>query len=74
MSADMNGLAISSGSACASGSSDPSPVLLAMGLDEPTVEGSIRISLSAFSSLEEVDLAADRIIKISTDLRPQKSG
>lgn len=74
MSADMNGLAISSGSACASGSSDPSPVLLAMGLDGPSVEGSIRISLSAFSTLEEVDLAADRIIKISTDLQPQKSG
>lgn len=73
MSADMHGLAISSGSACASGSSDPSPVLLAMGLDQETVEGSIRISLSAFTTLEEIELAADRIIKISKDMSPQKS-
>ena len=69
MAADIQGLAISTGSACASGSSDPSPVLLAMGLDRDTTEGSVRLSLSHQSSLQEINLAADRIARIYNDLR-----
>ena len=69
MAADMQGLAISTGSACASGSSDPSPVLVAMGLDRDITEGSIRLSLSHQSSLQEINLAADRIAMIYNDLR-----
>jgi cysteine desulfurase len=69
MAADMQGLAISTGSACASGSSDPSSVLVAMGLDRDITEGSIRLSLSHQSSLQEINLAADRIAMIYNDLR-----
>ncbi len=69
MAADMQGLAISTGSACASGSSDPSHVLLAMGLDRETTEGSIRLSLSHRSTVREINLAADRIALIHKDLQ-----
>jgi cysteine desulfurase len=41
---DLAGVAASAGSACTAGSIDPSPVLIAMGLDEPTVRGSVRFS------------------------------
>ena len=69
MAADMNGLAISTGSACASGSSDPSPVLIAMGLESDVIEGSIRISLSAFNTMEEIDIAIEQFAKISSNLQ-----
>lgn len=69
MAADMNALAISTGSACASGSSELSPVLLAMGLDQEIIEGAIRISLSALTSESEIDLAAERIVMIANNLR-----
>lgn len=52
---DMKGIAASSGSACTSGSLDPSHVLLAMGLDHATAHGSLRLSLSGFNRQEEVD-------------------
>jgi len=52
---DMKGIAASSGSACTSGSLDPSHVLLAMGLDHATAHGSLRLSLSGFNREEEVD-------------------
>ncbi len=51
---DMKGIAASSGSACTSGSLDPSHVLLAMGLDHATAHGSLRLSLSGFNRDEEV--------------------
>ena len=69
MSADMHGLAISTGSACASGSSDPSPVLQAMDLPNDVIDGSIRISLSAQTTAAEIDLAIERILKITSSLR-----
>lgn len=69
MAADMHGLAISTGSACASGSSDPSPVLQAMGLPDDVIDGSIRISLSTRTTISEIDLAIERIQKISNNLR-----
>ena len=69
LAADMNGLAISTGSACASGSSEPSPVLLAMGVDKDLVQGSIRISLSVMTTEQEIDQSSERIIKIANDLR-----
>lgn len=69
MSADMQGLAISTGSACASGSSEPSPVLMAMGLPKEVVDGSIRISVGLSNSMQEIDEAADRIEKILNRLR-----
>ena len=69
MAADMSGLAVSTGSACASGSSDPSPVLLAMGLENEVVEGSIRLSLSAMTTQAEVVIASDRIVSLVNNLR-----
>lgn len=48
-------MAASSGSACTSGSLDPSHVLLAMGLDHQTAHGSLRLSLGRGNSHEDVD-------------------
>ena len=55
--ADRDGVAISTGSACASGAREPSHVLLAMGWDEASASEAVRISLGAATSGEEVDHA-----------------
>lgn len=73
MALDFAGIACSTGSACASGSSAPSPVLLAMGLAEPLVESSLRLSLGCQLTAAEVDAAADRILKVCNELRNQQS-
>ena len=52
---DLNGIAASSGSACTSGSLDPSHVLLAIGLPHEIAHGSLRLSLSDLNTDEEVD-------------------
>ena len=52
---DMKGFAASSGSACTSGSLDPSHVLLAMGLDHATAHGSLRLSLGKYNEDQDVD-------------------
>ena len=52
---DMKGIAASSGSACTSGSLDPSHVLLAMGLDHATAHGSLRLTLGMGNTEEDVD-------------------
>lgn len=52
---DLKGIAASSGSACTSGSLDPSHVLLALGLPHETAHGSLRISMSDMTSAEEID-------------------
>lgn len=52
---DMKGIAASSGSACTSGSLDPSHVLLAMGLDHATAHGSLRLTLGDDNTAEDVD-------------------
>ena len=72
LAADMAGLAISTGSACASGSSELSPVLLAMGLEKEVVEGSIRISLGVSTTPEEVAQSVTRIGKIISVFRASK--
>ena len=61
MSLGMSGISISTGSACASGSLDPSHVLLAIGLPHGDAHGSVRISLSDSTTLEEVDYTVDRL-------------
>ncbi len=63
------GVGASAGAACSSGSLDPSPVLLAMGLDEDRVRGSIRLSLSRFTRQEKIDEAAEIIIACVRSLR-----
>ena len=52
---DMKGIAASSGSACTSGSLDPSHVLLSIGLPHEIAHGSLRISMSEYTTQEEVD-------------------
>ncbi len=71
---DLAGVACSTGSACASGSSQPSPVLLAMGCSEAVVAGSLRFSFSALTTADEVHQGVDRILKVVNDLRRQNRG
>jgi cysteine desulfurase len=54
---DLAGLCCSAGTACASGSLEPSPVLLTMGLPEPRVDSAVRLSLSRCSSDADIDQA-----------------
>lgn len=60
-SLDLAGIAVSSGSACSSGSLEPSHVLLALGLPEGLAHGSIRFSFGKHNTLEEVDYAVETI-------------
>jgi cysteine desulfurase len=64
MALDLAGVACSTGSACASGSSEPSPVLLAMGLDADVVTSAVRFSLGATTSIAEIDDAVQRIARV----------
>lgn len=57
------GVAVSAGAACSSGSLEPSPVLLAMNVPEPVAHGSLRMSLSRFTTAAEVDAAAAKVIE-----------
>lgn len=66
---DLAGIAVSSGSACTSGSLEPSHVLLAMGLDKETAKSSIRFSFGRENSAEEVDFAVDKLKEIIVKLR-----
>ncbi len=59
----------SAGAACSSGSLEPSPVLLAMGLDEPVAHGSVRFSLSRFTAEDEIDQALVVIPQVIEKLR-----
>jgi cysteine desulfurase len=72
MALDMAGVCCSTGSACASGSTDPSHVLQAMGCDDPIVASSLRISLGATTTDREVAQACERILHIVNDLRRAK--
>jgi cysteine desulfurase len=54
---DLKGIAVSTGSACASGSLEPSHVLQALGLAREEVRGSLRVSLSAYTTRDEIDYA-----------------
>ncbi len=69
MALDQAGVACSSGSACASGSSEPSPVLLAMGLKKEVLDGSIRFSLGSTSTASEIEEACRRILLVCKRLR-----
>jgi cysteine desulfurase len=69
---DMAGVACSTGSACASGSTDPSHVLVAMGVDEAVFGSALRFSFGRGATLAEVDVAAERIIRSVNDLRAGK--
>ena len=61
MQLDLAGVAVSLGSACASGSTQPSPTLVAMGVPEDRLRSSIRFSLGAFTTEEEIDQAVTHV-------------
>ena len=68
-SLDLAGIAVSSGSACSSGSLEPSHVLLAIGVDVALSHGSIRFSFGKDNTVEEVDYAVDVLKKTVERLR-----
>ena len=66
---DAKGICASSGSACTSGSLDPSHVLLALGLPHEVAHGSLRLSLSEYNTEEEVDFIIEEVPKVVEYLR-----
>ncbi|MCM1299269.1 MAG: cysteine desulfurase NifS [Firmicutes bacterium] len=66
---DLKGIAASSGSACTSGSLDPSHVLLALGLTHEVAHGSLRISMSDYTTQEEIDTLLSVLPDIIQKLR-----
>ena len=66
---DQNGICASSGSACTSGSLDPSHVLLAIGLPHEIAHGSLRLTLSDSTTKEEIDYTVDKLKEIIDRLR-----
>lgn len=69
LSLDMEKIAGSSGSACTSGTLDPSHVLLAIGLSHEIAHGSLRLSLGDFNTEDEVDYVVEKLVKIVERLR-----
>ncbi len=69
LSLDLEGIEVSTGSACASGSLDPSHVLMAIGLGPELAHGSIRFSLGRYTTEEEVRYVADKLPPIIARLR-----
>ncbi len=66
---DMKGICASSGSACTSGSLDPSHVLLAIGLPHEIAHGSLRLTLSDETTREDIDFTVDAVKEIVAKLR-----
>lgn len=69
LSLDMMGIAASSGSACTSGSLDPSHVLMAIGLPHEIAHGSLRMTLGDFTTEEDIDYTVECIKKVVQRLR-----
>ena len=72
MALDLAGVACSVGAACASGAYEPSAVLMAMQLTPDIVESSLRFSLGGFTTHQDIDLAAQRIIEAVRRLRQHR--
>ena len=66
---DLKGICASSGSACTSGSLDPSYVLLAIGLPHEIAHGSLRISIGKYNTKEEIDYLVENLVEIVGRLR-----
>jgi len=64
MKLDMNGIAVSTGSACSSGSMQPSHVLTAMGLSAERITNSVRISLGRFTTQEEIEFTLEKLAQV----------
>jgi cysteine desulfurase len=74
MALDLDGLAVSTGSACSEGKVEPSHVLMAMGLSQADASSSVRISLGRFTSEEEIDEAARIIVRDVERIRAAHRG
>ena len=77
MGMDLEGVAVTSGSACTSGSLQASHVLLAMGKDERTARATVRFSIGRPTSEEEIDLAVDALKRVvervgKAELKPSR--
>lgn len=66
---DIKGIAASSGSACTSGTLDPSHVLLSMGLNHETAHGSLRLSINENNTKDEIDYVVESLTEIVEKLR-----
>jgi cysteine desulfurase len=66
---DLAGISASSGSACTSGSLDPSHVLLALGLPHEIAHGSLRLSINEYNTDEEIDYICETVPKICAKIR-----
>lgn len=73
MALDIAGVCCSTGSACASGSSEPSPTLLAMGLDKAAARSSLRFSFGVQTTPDEVAESVGHIVRIYEEVRGQGS-
>ncbi|MCH9654368.1 MAG: cysteine desulfurase [Planctomycetes bacterium] len=69
ISLDLAGISCSLGSACASGSRDPAPVMLAMNCEESVYRSAVRLSLSILNTSEEIEEAIRRISRVVNQLR-----
>lgn len=72
MNLDLEGIAISSGSACTSGSIEPSHVLLAMGRNEQTAKTALRFSLGRFTTEDDIDRAVVIVVNIVNKIRKSR--
>src|SRR5216117_3742878 len=66
---DLEGFAVSSGSACTSGETEPSQVLLALGLDREIAKGSLRVTLGRSTTVEQIDRFVDALARVVSRLR-----
>ena len=66
---DFKGICASSGSACTSGSLDPSHVLLAIGLPHEIAHGSLRMTLGSDTTKEDIDYTVDSLKEIVKEIR-----
>jgi len=74
MAADIEGVCCATGTACASGSSEPAAALVAMGLSTDDVNGAVRFSFGRHTTDADVDAAVDRIVRVCGRMAPRTGG
>ncbi len=73
MNLDLEGVSCSAGSACHSGAIEPSAVLSAMGVPREAAVSAIRLSLAPETTAQEVERAADAIVRVAQRLRARSA-